>query len=746
MRRPGREPLARPAVCLALYALLGVASFLPQSLHPADTVAYVGDSLESVYIVAWNVHQFFSSPARLFDANLLHPHPRALAFTDHRLLPSLAVAPLIWATHNPVFAYNVAVMLACLLAAMAGRRLAALLGADPWAAWAAGALYAFHTYQVNEAPRLNIVFHGFIPLALGELVCYLKTGERRRAWSTAALMLLQGLSANYHLLYGCLLLGTVLLGALLARPRAILGRLPALAAAGTAAALAFLPIALPYVQLAKAHGFTRVLPRGIDLVHYFSTTPTNLVWGAIGAEVRLQQQGPHFIGFVSLALAILACACWAVRRGADAPASLVPARLWVPVAAALSLLLVTLSLGSDVVAFGTHLGPGPYRFLHRWVPGFQLVRIPERLSLLAMLFVALLVARGLTLLRPRLGSWTLALALAVPLEHLSPLPHSERIPIGRRIPQVYRWLAEHPVQGYAEVPTRGESLVRRETLEMYFSTVGFKPVIHGYTAYPPLLSRLLRRLAAEFPSEAALQAFARVGVDTVVVHHGRPLGVDLDHQLKGQGEVDPARLESLVRVAGLDLYDRLPEAVGAGRLRLLARFAGPAAGLFESTADEIYRIVPPDRHPAAPFPSGRRRLDPAWRYRTKSGDPGPACDGDLATAWQVPRKLNGDEFFEVVFPRPLRVSGLALRLRRDSVFPTRYRIGAQDLRGSWAEVARFDEAHALQLVDALLRDPGQAALGFELAGREVTGLNLLVEEGGTSPEGWNIPEIEVLVP
>ncbi len=71
MRRPGREPLARPAVCLALYALLGVASFLPQSLHPADTVAYVGDSVESVYIVAWNVHRFFSSPARLFDANLL---------------------------------------------------------------------------------------------------------------------------------------------------------------------------------------------------------------------------------------------------------------------------------------------------------------------------------------------------------------------------------------------------------------------------------------------------------------------------------------------------------------------------------------------------------------------------------------------------------------------------------------------------------------------------------------------------
>ena len=48
-------------------------SFLPESLIPPDTVAYVGDSLESVYIVAWNVHQLFRAPLQLFDANVLHP-------------------------------------------------------------------------------------------------------------------------------------------------------------------------------------------------------------------------------------------------------------------------------------------------------------------------------------------------------------------------------------------------------------------------------------------------------------------------------------------------------------------------------------------------------------------------------------------------------------------------------------------------------------------------------------------------
>ena len=61
-----------------------------------------------------------------------YPHPRALAFTDHRLLPSLAVAPVLWATGNPVLATYVAVGLACLLAAAGGRRLARSSACPAW--------------------------------------------------------------------------------------------------------------------------------------------------------------------------------------------------------------------------------------------------------------------------------------------------------------------------------------------------------------------------------------------------------------------------------------------------------------------------------------------------------------------------------------------------------------------------------------------------------------------------------------
>ena len=535
------SPRARgTAIAIALYLVLVFLSFLPQSLRPQDTIEYVGDSLESVYIVAWNVHQLFRSPAHLFDANVLFPHPRALAFTDHRLLPSLAVAPVLWATGNPVLATFAAVGLACLLAATGGRRLATILGLPPVAAWAAGALYAFHTYQINEAPRLNIVAHGFIAFALAELVLYLKTGERRRAARTAGFMLLQGLSSNYHLLYGALLIALVVLAALAARPREVGRRLPMLAAASLAAALLFAPVALPYVRSAREQGYVRDLGPGIGLEHYVSTSPTNLFYGAIGTDVRLQQRGPHFVGFLSLALALFALAEWAIRRPRDAGEGALPPAVWVPAAAALALVLILLSLGSDVTVWGHRLGPGPYRLLYAWVPGFQLVRIPERLGLLAMLFVGLLAGRGLSLLETRgarLGA--VLLAALIPLEHVGPLPVSERVPVGGRVPESVRWLAANPARAVAEVPIHGEGLVREETEEMYFSASHWKPIIHGYTAYPPLLSRILRRAAAQFPSETSLQVLTRIGVDTVVVHHGRPVGGDLARRLRDTGQRTP---------------------------------------------------------------------------------------------------------------------------------------------------------------------------------------------------------------
>jgi hypothetical protein len=710
--------LRRNRVAAALYLVLFLASLCPQSLRPWDTVAYIGDSLDTVYFMSWNARQAFRDPLHLFDANILHPHREAMTLAGHRILPGILAAPVIATTGNPILAYNIVLAGAYLLAGLAGRRLAGLLGIDTLGAWTAGALYAFNTYQVNEAPRADLLFHGLTTLALGELLLFLKSGEARRAWAVAGLMVLQGLASTYLLLYGALVLSLVAVGSLVARPGRVAPRLLRLAPAAAAAAIVFLPIVLPHLRSSRTYGFARDAPAGVDLKHYVSTLPTNLVYGEIFGPVRPQQKGPHFAGFVSLGLALVAVL--AHRRMRSTEGALMPPPIWVPAAAALALLLVALSLGREIVVFGRDVGPGPYRLLHAAVPGFQYIRIPERLGLLAMLFVALLVGQALAFLRTVAPPAVVAaLAVAVPLEHLSPLPLTERIPVWDRVPAVYRWLAKDGARAVAEVPIHGEGLIRKETLEEYFSTYHFKPIIHGYVSYPPLLSVLLRRAAADFPSEASVQALQRAGVDTVVVHHGRGA---------------PA-LEAAVA-----------EAVAAGRLRSVARFAGAGAHVYQGTVDEVVRLVPTTPLPAAPLPGGRRAREAAWRYAAKAGDPRAAGDDDMSTAWTVPGELRGDERLEVVFDRKLDLAGVALPLRRDSAFPTVLRVEGLGEDGEWGRLARLDGPHVLQLVDQLLVHPGRATLGFDLTGREAMGVRLLMAEGARGFDGWVIPELEVRVP
>ena len=691
-------------------------------MRPWDTVAYIGDSLEAVWILSWNAHQLFENPLRVLDANILYPTPSALTYTDHRIGTALLVTPILWLTHNPVLAYNVALALGCLLAAYAGRRFALSLGILPIAAWVAGALYGFHTYQINEGPRLHLIYHGFLPLALEQLIRYLKTGATKHAFFVAGWMLLQGFFSSYLILYGALLLTIVVFGTLLFLPKLVAKRMPWLIGAALTATVLFLPILLPYLATAKAYGLRHELPIGVDLVHYFSTPENNVLYGPIGAEVRIQQGASHFVGFVSLALVLIAVLAWTQKKGGEPKKSLLPVRVWVPCSIVLSLFFVALSLGKDAVLFNHHLGPGPYQVLYHWVPGFQQVRIPERLSLLAMFFVALLVGRSLSLIEARRFKWAVwPLAVLVPLEHVAPLAHSDRIPIYNDVPAVYKWISDNPVRALAEVPVHGEGLIRKETLEMYFSYYhGFKPIIHGYESFPPLLTSLLRKVAADFPSKVCLQAFQRVGVDTVIFHLGR----------EGSDQIEEQLIEQIV----------------AGRLSLAARFGKGTSPLYDSKRDEVYRVEQMPVLAGANYPSGHRLIGNDWSYRTKVGDPLPAVDGDLSTQWIVPRTLNGDEFFEVTFPEPLIVSGIVIRLLRNSAFPNHFKVAGRQQGGEWVPLTWFDDAHKLQLLDNLLQDPARASIGFDLGHQELTGLRIMVEEGGTSFAGWSIPEIEVWVP
>jgi len=737
---PDRVRLPLPE--FLIYAGLTFAFFLPQSLAPGSRIAYVGDSLESVAIVGFVGRQIVTDPAALFDAGFLHPQPDALTLTDHRLLPSILVAPILWISGNPVLAYNAALFLAFELAAFGGRFLGRALGLGRLAAGFAGALFAFHTYAINEAPRLNIVSHGFVAFALGALVEWLRDGHPRARWLFALFLLLQGYSANYHLLYGVLISLLVILGFGLARPRLVASRLRGLILPGLGAIILFLPVLIPYLRTFGSLELIRSRPRGIDLMHYFSTSASNWIWGAIGPPARLQQQGPHFVGFVALALAVSGLLL--SRRGRGSGNGV---RTWAPAVAVLAAALAALSLGDRITFLGSDLGPGPYGLLYDFVPGFKLVRIPERLGLFVMLGLGVLGGIALDRLvrggRPGLALGLGALAV---LEHLSPLALTTEIPRPSELPPVYRWLASQPTEPLVELPVRGEALIRQETIEMFFAVYHHHREALGYTAYPTLLSRVIRRSLLDFPSPATLSVLDRIGVHRAVVHLGREMAPDLRDQIFNFGPPDKERrFAEAVEAAGLDVETNARRAEEEGRLVEEARFGPWQAGDLSEKGERVYRFDHPEPVEAAARPRGARVEAARLRLRTKEGDAAAAFDGRLDTGYVLDRPLRGDEFIEARFDQPIPVSGLEIVLRHESVWPTRFRVAVLRAENpQWAEVGRWDGPHLVQLVGGLLEDPRTGVIGFVLAGEPVMGVSILPDVGATSAAGWNVPEIRIL--
>ena len=736
MDRVRRMPLLEALA----YSLLTVIFLVPQSLSPASRIAYVGDSLESVAIVGFLGRQIVTDPGHLFDAGFLHPQPNALTLTDHRLLPSVLAAPALWLSGNPVLAYNLALLFAFVWAALGGRSLAISLGLGRIAAGYAGALFAFHTYAINEAPRLNIVSHGFVAFALGALVEWLQTGANAARWRFALFLLLQGYCANYHLLYGVLLSSLVFLVWGVARPRLVFSRVSGLIVPGIAAVILFAPILVPYLRTMSGLELERSRPKGIDLLHYFSTSPSNWVWGPIGPPARLQQQGPHFVGFAALALA-MAGLILALRKGRTSAEH----RAWAIGAAVLIGVLVAFSLGDRVLLAGTDLGPGPYGFLYDYVPGFKLVRIPERLGLFVMLGVGLLGAISMERLsRDGRRGAAMALAAIAVFEHLSPLALTTEIPKPAQLPAVYKWLAAQRDEPVAEIPIRGEALIRQETVEMFFATYHRQRETLGYTAYPTLLSKVVRRALLEFPSEACLTVLDRIGVHRIILHEGREVAPDLRNQIFNFGPQDrEKRFAEAVGDAGLDVESSAALAARAGRLIREVRFGRWQAGSLSEGGESVYRF---DRASvaAAPRPEGRRVPSTRLRLRTKEGDAAEAFDDRTDTSYVLGRPLRGDEFIEARFAEPIAVSGVELVLRHESAWPTRFRIAVLREDGQWVEAARWDGPHLVQLVDGLLKDPRAGTIGFVLGGERVLGVSLLPQIGGTSTGGWSLPELRIL--
>jgi len=709
------------ALALAGHVALAALATSPLSGHLANRVSYEGDSLLNTWILSHSAPALVRAPARLFQAGAFVPYPDSLAFSEHLLFPSFLAWPVRALSGNPLLAHNAIVLLFLSLSGFFMFLLVTEVTGEPGAGLVAGVLYGTHTFIVNEVQRVQIQAQCFFPLGLLFLVRHFTAPRWATAAAFAAAVAACGLSNNYYQLYMPLLYGLALPWLLARCPKGARRRAVAqLGAALLPVLVGFAVLAAQYIRVADRYGFTRELPVGIGLEKFAATRPENWLYGETVPGVRLQTQAAHFVGVAPVLLALVALA----TRGRTGP----QARGLLPTAAAGVVVFGLLSMGRDITVLGRTLGPGPYRLLYALVPGFQLVRIPERFALVVMFWLALLAGLGMAALLGRAGSrrwlWVLVASAVVFGEHVSvPVP-TIPIPVGSEVPEVYRWLRGYAARRIVEVPFYGPWLNRLDSLSLYFAIGSRHAIVNGYTGFYPPAYPLLRYELSSEPGPFFLETVERLGVDHLVVH---------PHLWKEQ---DRGRWLAFLAGAG-------------DRLRLVRSFPDvPPRGLpaWDHGGELVYEVRRPGSAPDAPaVPRNPIPPSPGWTVNaSRGGDPQAVLDGKPATDWGTGDVSTSGDFLEVRFQEDVDLSGVGLLIRHPfTSYPGVLDVSVRRPDGRW-RLMRFDRARAdRELLATLLRTGRDVWYDVDFDPVRANAIRLVVARGDPMLEEWRVPELRI---
>jgi hypothetical protein len=452
-----------------------------------------------VWILAWGAHALTTAPAGLFEANVFHPAPHALATTEHLLGLQPIYLPIALASGDPILAHQ-----ATLLVTFAAAFLATLVLVRRWTgAWTAGAvagvLYAFSPFRALHLPALQIEAAWLLPLVV---LAVERVAAGRGGWWTiglAAAIAIQALS-SYYLAYATFVLVSVLL-VFAAADAGTRARAGALVAATSAAATIVAVCSLPYLQ-ARGEGTLGA----VDPVFVAASSARP---GKTGAPL-------------ALLLAVVTMPWW--RRG------VVPGvrRSSLVALAAAALVAHVLALGPRIAIGGTTV-PGPFALAAAVVPGWGLVRAPIRLNVVTTLGAAVLAGVGVAGIAARVPRGASAIRLASLVVTLASIPLATRtvplqpvVPAGAE-PAVYDWLARAPDGPVLELPFHDfdSRLVGRdvEARRQRYAIRHWRRLLGGYSGYVPPTYPVVSALARALPDPHALELLVRTtGVRWIVVH------------------------------------------------------------------------------------------------------------------------------------------------------------------------------------------------------------------------------------
>jgi hypothetical protein len=309
----------------------------------------VGDPLLNASILAWNATHLPLS-AGWWNFPSFAPLTGVTAFTEHLLLTYPVASPVIWATNNPVLAYNMLFLASAPLNGIAAYGLARDLTGSNAGAFVAGLAYAFAPYQSVHLSHLQHMTSFGMPFALMWLHRYFRTGRRSALVWFGVGWLMTALANSALLVFFPIL--AMLWCVWFVRPPDW-RRLAAVAAVAAVATLPLVPLLWGYQVRQSAYGFVRSYTEikmfSADIVGLLGMYHRAVPWR--GLLPHDFEEGALFPGFGTFALSVIALKTVVKGTGVG----LWPRRL---VRAAMVLTLIVLAR-VWTGPFGWHIGPLP---------------------------------------------------------------------------------------------------------------------------------------------------------------------------------------------------------------------------------------------------------------------------------------------------------------------------------------------------------------------------------------------------
>ncbi len=582
---------APPAAALLAYAAAVPWVFRPWFLGedllphvPPPLGALVdADLYLNIWILTWIAHAVLVDIWSVLDGNIFHPAARTIVGSENMIAHVPFTAPVLAYTGSAL-----AVLKAYVLESFALTGLGMFLYVrhhtqNTWAALVAGAAFTFTPFRADTVPQPQYLGMTFVPLALLSVDLYLETSRRRWLGAFAASLALQALSCVYIGFFVFVLCPVYVLVRTIQRATTLVGWIKptaTLAFTMLVAAVALIPAALPYLQ-GRDEG--SIPDYDLMFIHIAGWAP----WRYVSSEF-IWRAGIVAVGVVGLDLVVSLVRRWRAQDRPPLDWQAPPVALWAVMAVG-----ATLAIGPYLPLPGNVLIPMPYVALYDFVPGFSSIRVPTRFVIMVAAGLAALSGFAFDRAFRDRGSRVSAAAavglLCLAVLGASPRPQTVMAAnlVGPKA-EVYRWLAARPGPGAVlEIPaqTSEQDTIGnwRNGKYMVASSIHWRPLLNGYTAYPPSSAGFYAAAIRDLPRPEALQLLIETtDLRWVIVHRD-----ELSPEEAEPWRNAPPGLEPVAQFGASEVYTITASRTRDWRDEVDAHMRGVATQTFEGAALSI---------------------------------------------------------------------------------------------------------------------------------------------------------------